>query len=320
MKIHRERSEPMKVIFMGTPDFSVPILQRLIADGYELVAVVTQPDRRKGRKKQWTAPPVKIVAEQHGIPVIQPKKIKHEASLQQVLSYEPDVIVTAAFGQMLPKQLLDAPSYGCINVHASLLPAYRGGAPIHRAIIDGRNETGVTIMYMAEKMDAGDIIAQKATAIHEDDTVGTLHDTLSEQGAELLSDTLAHITEGLPAVAQQHEAATFAPNITRADERVDWQLSGEAIYNQIRGLNPFPGAYSTKDDKVLKIWAAEKVTTDKPTADPGEITAVDKQSFTVKSGNDTDLRLMVIQPAGKSKMTAEQFLQGSALHVGEQLI
>lgn len=168
----------VKVVFMGTPDFSVPILNRLLTDGYEVIGVVTQPDRPVGRKKMMTPPPVKIAAEQHGIPVFQPEKLRDEASLQAILNLYPDLVITAAYGQILPKKLLDAPTYGCINVHASLLPELRGGAPIHYAIIQGKEKTGITIMYMAEKLDAGDILAQTVVPIAERDTVGTLHNKL----------------------------------------------------------------------------------------------------------------------------------------------
>lgn len=178
----------MKIVFMGTPDFSVPVLQRLIRDGYEIVAVVTQPDKPVGRKKVITPPPVKQEALRHEIPVLQPKKVRTE--YEEILKYEPDLIVTAAYGQILPGELLDSPERGCINVHASLLPEYRGGAPIHQAIIDGKKETGVTIMYMVEKLDAGDMLSQVSVEIEEDDTVGSLHDKLSDAGAELLGDTI----------------------------------------------------------------------------------------------------------------------------------
>mgnify|MGYP001156486666 FL=1 len=186
----------LKIVFMGTPDFAVPVLKQLISDGYEVVAVVTQPDRPVGRKKILTPPPVKVAAEQHGIPVLQPEKLRDSEELEQIIKLEPDLIVTAAYGQILPKKLLDAPKYGCINVHASLLPELRGGAPIHYAILQGKEKTGVTIMYMVEKLDAGDILTQVEVPISETDTVGTLHDKLSEAGAKLLSETLPKLLRG----------------------------------------------------------------------------------------------------------------------------
>lgn len=174
-----------KIVFMGTPDFSVPVLRSVIQAGYEVIAVVTQPDRPVGRKKVLTPPPVKVEAQKHGIPVLQPEKVKNKEDLQAVLNLEPELIITAAFGQILPKPLLDAPKYGCINVHASLLPELRGGAPIHYSIIQGKEKTGITIMYMAEKLDAGDILTQVEVEIAKDDTVGSLHDKLSEAGSKL---------------------------------------------------------------------------------------------------------------------------------------
>ncbi|MBM7644308.1 methionyl-tRNA formyltransferase [Scopulibacillus daqui] len=309
----------MNVVFMGTPDFSVPVLQQLIDDGYSVKAVVTQPDRPKGRKKQLMATPVKQLALKHQIPVLQPEKIKDAESVRAVLSYEPDLIVTAAYGQILPESLLNEPSFGCINVHASLLPEYRGGAPIHKAIIDGKNKTGVTIMYMVKALDAGDILSQVEVPIGEDDNVGTMHDKLSAAGAALLSQTIPDLIEGkITPVPQNDEKATFAPTITRKDEKIDWHLPGEAVYNLIRGLDPFPGAYTTLDDKVFKIWRSKKVPL-KETADAGEIVQVDKDGFTVATGNQTAIKILECQPAGKKRMSCEQFLRGQALSPGIKL-
>jgi methionyl-tRNA formyltransferase len=212
----------VKIVFMGTPDFSVPVLRQIITDGHEVVGVVTQPDRPVGRKKVMTAPPVKIEAEKHGIPVLQPLRIREQVEYEKVLALQPDLIVTAAFGQILPKEILEAPKYGCINVHASLLPELRGGAPIHYSIIQGKEKTGITIMYMVEKLDAGDILTQVEVPITERETVGTLHDKLSEAGAALLSQTLPLLLEGkLTPVPQREEEATFAYNIKREQEKID---------------------------------------------------------------------------------------------------
>lgn len=211
----------MKVVFMGTPDFSVPVLQTLIKDGYEVVAVVTQPDRPKGRKRVMTPPPVKVEAQKHGIPVLQPEKIRLEEAYSEVLAYNPDLIVTAAFGQILPTPILEAPKYGCINVHASLLPELRGGAPIHYSILQGKPKTGVTIMYMVEKLDAGDILTKVEVPIEEKDHVGTLHDKLSEAGAKLLSETIPALVSGnLTPIKQNEDEATFAFNIKREQEKL----------------------------------------------------------------------------------------------------
>lgn len=310
-----------KIVFMGTPDFSVPVLKQILKDGYEVIGVVTQPDRPVGRKRVLTPPPVKVEAVNQGIPVFQPEKIRVQEELDKILALEPDLIVTAAFGQILPKALLEAPKYGCINVHASLLPELRGGAPIHYSIIQGKEKTGITIMYMAEKLDAGDILTQVEVPITQTDTVGTLHDKLSEAGSKLLSETLPKLLNGqLEPVKQNDEEATFAANIKREQELIDWTKSGEDIYNQIRGLNPWPIAYTTLDDAVLKVWWSEKV--HNPSQEvPGTIIGMEDQSFVVSTGNDTAIKIIELQPSGKKKMTTEQFLRGagSQLAIGDRL-
>ncbi|PAE26891.1 methionyl-tRNA formyltransferase [Bacillus sp. 7894-2] len=300
-----------KIVFMGTPDFSVPVLKQIIDDGYEVIGVVTQPDRPVGRKKVLTPPPVKVEAEKQGIPVIQPEKIRQPDELEKVLALKPDLVVTAAFGQILPKALLDAPKYGCINVHASLLPELRGGAPIHYSILQGKEKTGITIMYMAEKLDAGDILTQVEVPITETDTVGTLHDKLSEAGSKLLSETLPKLlNDELNPIKQNEEEATFAYNIKREQEKIDWSKTGEEIYNHIRGLNPWPVAYTTFDGKVVKIWNSEKVKHAK-SEEPGTIIRLEEDGIVVASGNDTLVKITELQPSGKKKMPAEQFLRGA---------
>ena len=237
---------------MGTPDFSTTVLEMLIAE-HNVIAVVTQPDRPVGRKKKMTPPPVKEIAVKHGLPVYQPEKLTQSEELEQLIALESDLIVTAAFGQLLPEKLLEAPKLGAINVHASLLPKYRGGAPIHQAIIDGETKTGITIMYMAKKLDAGDIIAQRAIDIEQQDDVGTMHDKLSFLGADLLKETLPAIINGTNNRQPQDDSeATFASNISRDDEKIDWQQPAEAIYNHIRGLSPWPVAYTIMDDANMK--------------------------------------------------------------------
>lgn len=299
-----------KVVFMGTPDFSVPILRQLITDGYDICAVVTQPDRPVGRKRVLTPPPVKQEAEKHQLPVIQPEKM-NEIAIQQILALKPDLIVTAAFGQLLPKQILTAPTYGCINVHASLLPELRGGAPIHYAILQGKKQTGITIMYMVEKLDAGDMISQVKVPIDEQDDVGTLHDKLSVAGARLLSETLPAILDGdITPIPQNEEQATFAFNIKREDEKIDWSQSGEAIYNHIRGLCPWPVAYTSFQGKIMKIWNGEKQATSERKA-AGTIIEIAEDGFIVKTGNDIGIKITELQPAGKKKMTAGSFLRGA---------
>ncbi|WP_226528251.1 methionyl-tRNA formyltransferase [Metabacillus niabensis] len=306
-----------KIVFMGTPDFSVPILKSLIEEGFNIVGVVTQPDRPKGRKKLLTPPPVKIEAEKHNLKVLQPEKIRHE--VQDVLALEPDLIITAAFGQILPKELLEAPKYGCINVHASLLPELRGGAPIHYSILQGKTKTGITIMYMAEKLDAGDILTQIEVEIDERDTVGLLHDKLSTAGVKLLLETLPPLLKGnITPQKQDDTKATFASNIKREQERIDWSKTGEEIYNQIRGLNPWPVSFTTYQDQLMKIWWGEKVKSNED-ANPGTILLIEDDGIVVSTGNKTAIKITELQPSGKKKMTGEEFLRGTTMNEGERL-
>ncbi|MGD7043632.1 methionyl-tRNA formyltransferase [Jeotgalibacillus proteolyticus] len=311
----------MKVIFMGTPDFSVPILNQLIEDKMDVIAVVTQPDRPSGRKKIMTPPPVKVEALSRNIPVIQPEKLKGSEELQRIVSLEPDIIVTAAFGQLLPPELLAAPKLGCINVHASLLPELRGGAPIHHAIMQGKKETGITIMYMAEKLDAGDIISQIKVEITEQDNVATLHDKLSRAGADLLSQTLPSIAEqSAERREQNHAEATFAWNIKREEEQIDWTRSQTEIYNQIRGLYPWPVAYTLYRDKTMKILKAEKIEM-KHDEDPGVILDKTSNGPIISTGDSAALLITELQPFGKKKMSAADFLRGagSDMEIGERV-
>ena len=300
-----------KIIFMGTPDFSVPVLRQIIQDGYDCIGVVTQPDRPVGRKKVLTPPPVKVEAEKLGIPVFQPERIKQSEELQTILQLKPDLIVTAAFGQILPIELLTAPKFGCINVHASLLPELRGGAPIHYAIIQGKEKTGVTIMYMAEKLDAGDILTSVEVPILEDDNVGTMHDKLSEAGAKLLSETIPKLLKNeLTPIVQDEEKVTFASNIQREQEKVDWTQSGEVIYNHIRGLNPWPVAYTLLKGTVLKIWQSKKILNENKAA-PGTVVNIEDDGIVIATGNETAIKITELQPSGKKRMSAEQYLRGA---------
>lgn len=309
-----------KIVFMGTPAFSAPILRMLHEEGYEILAVVTQPDRPVGRKKVLTPPPVKEEALALGLPIIQPEKLRGSEELQQILALNPDLVVTAAFGQILPKELLDAPRLGCINVHASLLPAYRGGAPIHQAIIDGQAQTGVTIMYMAEKLDAGDIISQRAIAIEETDHTGGMFDKLSAVGRELLKETLPSLINGTNTRTVQDEAlVTFASNISREQELIDWNKDARTLYNQVRGLHPWPVAYTKFEEANFKIWWAQVGKTS-TTAAPGEVVKIEKDHFEVATGDGSTLALYDVQPAGKKRMTAEDYLRGtgSKLQIGDR--
>ena len=309
------------IVFMGTPDFAVPVLQQLLNDNYNVIAVVTQPDRPKGRKKELTPPPVKVEALKHGIPVYQPEKIRLEEEYSKIIDLQPDLIVTAAFGQILPKPLLEAPEYGCVNVHASLLPKLRGGAPIHYSIIQGEEKTGVTIMYMVEKLDAGDILTQVEVDILEKDHVGTLHDKLSVAGSQLLSETLPKLFAGeLLPIKQDESKVTFAYNIKREEEKIDWSKTGEEIYNHIRGMHPWPVAYTLQDGQVMKIWWGEKVKLEKQST-PGTIIQIENDGFIVKTGNNIAIKVTELQPSGKKRMSAEQYLNGAgaSLEEGTQL-
>lgn len=308
----------MNVVFMGTPDFAVPVLEQLFLDGYSVKAVVTQPDRPKGRKKILTPPPVKVCALAHQVPVLQPEKVRTEEAVAEILSYEPDLIVTCAYGQILPESLLKVPSLGCINVHASLLPEYRGGAPIHHAIIDGKTETGITIMYMVKALDAGDMLSQVKLPILPEDTVGTMHDRLSVAGAALLSETLPKLINGeLTAIPQDPDKVTYAPTIQREDEVVDWSQPAEAIVNHIRGLNPFPVAFTTYFGQTVKLWKAIKVP-GKETAVPGTIIKLEEDGIYVQSGSAEAVNILELQPAGKKRLTAKQYLLGSDMKEGDR--
>lgn len=310
----------MKIVFMGTPAFSAPILRMLHEEGHDIVAVVTQPDRPVGRKKVLTPPPVKEEAVRLGLPVIQPEKLRGSDELQQIIDLGADLVVTAAFGQILPKALLDAPRLGCINVHASMLPKYRGGAPIHQAIIDGEDTSGVTIMYMAEKLDAGDIISQSEIAILDTDNTGSLFDKLSDVGRDLLKATLPSIIDGTnDRIVQDESLVTFASNINREQERIDWHNGARTIYNQVRGLHPWPVAYTTFEEGNFKIWWAQVGDTAN-NATPGEVVAIHKDSFEIATGEGGSLKVLDCQPAGKKRMTATEYLRGtgSKLQIGDR--
>ncbi|WP_277584118.1 methionyl-tRNA formyltransferase [Psychrobacillus antarcticus] len=307
------------IIFMGTPAFSAPILRMLVEEGYKVEAVVTQPDRPVGRKKVLTATPVKEEAIQLGLPVIQPNKLKGSDELNQIIALKPDLIITAAFGQILPKELLEIPELGCINVHASLLPAYRGGAPIHQAIIDGQSKTGITIMYMEEKLDAGDIISQSEISIEHTDDTGLLFEKLSAVGSELLKETLPSIIAKTNNQTKQDETkVTFAKNISRELERLDWNNSALQLHNQVRGLHPWPVAYTTLDGQVVKIWKADTISV-QTSEKPGTVVKIESDYFVVQTGKSEAIRINELQPAGKKKMSAEDYLRGvgSKLRIGD---
>ncbi|MFS0915706.1 methionyl-tRNA formyltransferase [Brevibacillus sp. 179-C 1.1 NHS] len=310
-----------RILFMGTPDFAVSSLTAVLEAGYNVIGVVTQPDRPVGRKQVLTPPPVKEAALRHGLLVLQPEKIKAEEALEEVLALDFDLIITAAYGQILPKKLLDAPKYGCINVHASLLPKYRGGAPIHKSIVEGEAETGVTIMYMVEALDAGDMLSKVVVPIEERDTVGTLHDKLAVAGSELLIATVPRLLAGeITAEPQDHSAATFAPNIKRTDEKIDWSRSAEQIYNQVRGLNPWPVAFTTHEGKIWKLWWVEKMLEAGVGKEPGTIIAREEDGIVVACGSGA-VKITELQPEGKKRMSALDFLRGagSSIEIGTKV-
>ena len=295
----------LEIVFMGTPEFSVPVLQGLI-DNYKIRAVVTQPDR-PGNHGQINVSPIKKLASEHAILVLQPEHIKEE--YQEIINLNPDLIITCAYGQIIPRQLLEAPRLGCINVHASLLPKLRGGAPIHKAIIEGHSKTGITIMYMNTKMDEGDIITQREIPILDTDTASSLHDKLSVLGKDLLLETLPSIIDGTNSrTPQDSSLATYAFTLRKEDEKLNFDKTKKQLYNQIRGLNSWPGSYCIFEGKILKVWEAY-ITENYPVGFNGQITAIYKDGIGVKVSNG-EIVLKTVQLEGKNKMNVVDFYNG----------
>lgn len=298
---------------MGTATFSQAVLEKLLEENYNVALVVSQPDRMVGRKRIIKMPEVKVVALEHDIPVFQPQKIKND--YQTIIDVKPDLIITAAYGQMIPQEVLDIPRLGCINVHASLLPKYRGGAPVHYALLNGDKKTGVTIMYMVKKMDAGNIIYQKETAIGDDETVGELYDRLSEIGSEALIEALPDIINGTnKSIPQDESLVTYAPVITREQEKIDFNRSVQAVHNQIRGLNPWPGAYTTYKGKNVKIYKGfihncENAKEHHIHQKPGTIVKIFKDAIGVKT-EDGIYIITEFQLEGKRRMLVKDYLNG----------
>ena len=300
--------EKLKILLMATPQFSVPILDALMNSQYEIVGVITQPDKPVGRKHIMTPSPIKVASANYNLPLYQPVSLKDE--YEEFLKLNPDMIITCAYGQMLPKKLLDYPRYGSINVHASLLPKYRGGAPIHQAIIDGCLKTGITIMYMNEKMDGGDILAQEEVLISPLDTKGSLEEKMSHVGAQLLLKVIPQIIQGEIKPQKQDETEkTMAYNITREQEKLDFHKTTLELYNQIRGMNPDPIAYTTLDGKILKVYRARMSDHVYLEKEDGEIVAIYKDGIGV-STKDSELILEQIQLEGKKKCDVKEFLNG----------
>ena len=320
----------MKIIFMGTPDFAASALEKIVEAGHEITLVVTQPDKPKGRSGELQVSDVKACALKHGFPVFQPERIKLPENVAYLKNYEADIYVVAAFGQILSQEILDIPRFGCVNIHASLLPKYRGAAPIQQAIIDGEKTTGVTIMQMAAGMDTGDILLQREIPIDDNETGGGLFDKLSELGAELIVEALPKIERGeLTPVPQDEELATKCGKLSKNMGKIDFNKNAVAIRNLVRGLNPWPSAFTRHDGKMLKIWVADALD-DKQVKEfsgnaevlknavPGTVSFVTKEAIGVATGKGT-LVLMEVQLEGKKRMLVKDFLLGNKIEIGTKL-
>jgi len=300
----------IRTLFMGTPDFALATLQGLLDAGVNLVAVYTQPDRPKGRGNRLSPPPVKDLAQKHGIPVHQPQKLRAPEVVEELKSLAPDLIVVVAYGQILPKSVLEIPKYGCINVHASLLPRYRGAAPINKAVVDGESETGVTTMLMDVGLDTGDMLVKRATPIDPLETAGRLHDRLALLGREAMEETLRRICEGTLAAQKQDDAlSNYAPMMKKEDGRIDWSRSALEIHNQVRGLDPWPGTFCLLEAEVLKLADTRPV---EASGAPGEILRADAEGVLIACGSGA-LLAGELQLPGKKRLKASDFLRGRAL-------
>ena len=321
----------MKIIFMGTPDFAASALEKIVEAGHEITLVVTQPDKPKGRSGELQVSDVKACALKHGFPVFQPERIKLPENVAYLKNYEADIYVVAAFGQILSQEILDIPKFGCVNIHASLLPKYRGAAPIQQAIIDGCEKTGVTIMQMAAGMDTGDILLQREIPIDDNETGGGLFDKLSELGAELIAEALPKIERGeLTPVPQDEKLATKCGKLSKNMGKIDFNKSAVTIRNLVRGLNPWPSAYTRLDGKMLKIWSADAID-DKnvkeiagnvevlKNAAPGTVSFVTKDAVGVATGKGT-LVLKEVQLEGKKRMLVKDFLLGNKVEIGTSFL
>ena len=306
-----------RIIFMGTPDFATPALDKLIHGPDEIVAVVSQPDRKKGRGRKLAPPPVKILAEQHGLEVLQPTKIKTDEFVATLSSYDPDLIIVVAYGRILPKSILELPPLGCINVHGSLLPQHRGAAPIQWAVIKGDSKAGVTIMNMEEGMDTGDILLQTEIAVEDADTAGSLFARLSRLGGETLMQALDLLRQGrLAPTSQDHALSTMAPPLKKEDGCIDWSKSAHELHCLIRGLDPWPMAYSFLGKKRIRLFSPEVIykDSDQPA---GTILKSGRDGIMVATGENC-LLIRELQPEGKKRMTAQAFLCGQPLNAGSR--
>lgn len=309
----------MNIIFMGTPGFAIPSLTMLIASDNTIAGVVTQPDRPSGRGKKLTPPPVKTLALQHALPVLQPERVKEENVIQWLRSKKPDLIVVVAFGQILPPKILKIPSYGCINLHTSLLPQYRGAAPINWALINGEKKTGVSTILMNEWMDTGDIFLQMETKIEEKEDALTLSNRLSTLGAKLLLKTISQLKRGgLTPTPQNHSKVTYAPLLKKDDGHIDWRKNAQAIHSQIRGTLPWPGAFTYLDKKLLKIFNSV-VIDEENRGSPGKIFQVGAEGIKVATGKEC-LLLTEVQLQGRKRMNAAEFIKGHPVPTGTSLL
>lgn len=309
----------MRVIFMGTPDFSVGTLEALIAAGHEVCLAVTQPDKPKGRGGKMQYTPVKEKALFYNIPVYQPKRVRDPECVEELRKYNADVMVVIAFGQILPKEILEMTPYGCINVHASLLPKYRGAAPIQWAIIEGEEVTGVTTMQMDEGLDTGDMILKAEVPVAADETGESLHDKLAAAGAALCVETLKALEDGTAVREKQGESPTaYAKMLTKELGDIDWAEPAVKIERLVRGLNSWPGTYTHWNGKVMKIWRAAAEASETADAQPGTVVSVEKENFAVQTG-DGVLRVLEVQMPGKKRMDAGAFLRGNTMEPGELL-
>jgi len=307
----------MRIVFMGTPDFAVPCLEKLIDMGENVVGVFTQTDKPVGRKQILTPSDVKVCALAHNIPVFQPKTLRDGKSIEILEQLQPDLIVVTAYGKILPKEIIDYPKYGCINIHASLLPEYRGAAPIQWSIINGDKVTGVTSMQMDVGLDTGDIILQKKTEIGENETAGELFDRLKLIGAEILEETISLIKNGkIERIKQDDEKATYVTQLDKSFSPVDFNKSAQEIHNKVRGLNPWPVASFVIDNTRFKLW--ETKVSDKTDKQPGTVIK-NGESLVVACGENTSIELVIIQPEGKNKMKSSDYLRGHNVALGTKL-
>ena len=306
----------MKIIFMGTPDFAAASLEALIDSRHEIQAVVTQPDKPKGRKGELTPSPVKVIAKREGIKVYQPLKVRDEEFVKTLRAYNPDVMVVVAFGQIIPLSILKMPKYGCVNIHGSLLPKYRGAAPIQWAVLDGEKETGITTILMDEGIDTGDILLKKTIKIDTDETSGSLFDKLMALGAETILETLDELEKGSLTPTKQGESPTaYAKMLTKAMGLIDFTKPAKELDCFVRGMNPWPSAYTLLAGKTLKLWKVRAV---EGGGKAGSVIDIDKESFTIACGEGA-IEVLEVQLEGKKRMSAGDFLKGSTLNIGQEL-